>query len=170
MARSAFLEDTRSRDDIKHELDTLEIQLFRMQENIQKIARNAEVIGIDQTNHNEWVVIYAYRDENMCQLMLHNCSKPYKGDWQTAIQAEYKDNQSLHISDIKGMQNKGYGSVLMNHLKEEARKDNIPCITGDIAKRDFDHVERLKHFYSKHYFDVTIDHQTQSGEIVWNDV
>ncbi len=168
MVQHAFLEDTRSKDDIKQELDTLEIQLFRMRENIRKIAQNAEVIGIDQTNQDEWVVVYVYRDANMCQLMLHNCSKPYKGDWQTAIQAEYKAGQRLHIADIKGMQNKGYGSVLMKHLKEEARKDNIPFITGDIVKRDFDHVERLKHFYHKHSFEVNIDHQAQCGDIVWN--
>ncbi|TRM11297.1 hypothetical protein FH966_06005 [Lentibacillus cibarius] len=168
MVQHAFLEDTRSKDDIKQELDTLEIQLYRMQENIRKIARNAEVIGIDQTNQDEWVIVYAYRDANLCQLMLHNCSKPYKGDWQTAIQAEYKDGQRLHIADIKGVQNKGYGSVLIKHLKEEVRKDNIPLITGDIVKRDFDHVERLKHFYNKHSFDVNIDHQAQCGDIVWN--
>ncbi|HLS09063.1 hypothetical protein [Lentibacillus sp.] len=171
MVQSAFLEtnDHRSKEDIKYDLDTLEIQLFRMQENIKKIARDADIIGIDQTTNNEWVVIYAYKNGDSCQLMLHNCTKPYRGDWHSAIQAEYKENQYLHIADIKGEENKGYGSVLMKHLKEEARKDNRPCITGDIVKRDFDHVERLKHFYSKHDFDVTIDHETQSGKIMWVD-
>ncbi|MFD1361171.1 hypothetical protein [Lentibacillus salinarum] len=170
MAQIAFLEDTRSKDEIKNELDTLEIQLFRMQDNIKRIAGNAQVIGIDQTCHNEWVIVYAHKNGHTCQIMLHNCSRPYRGDWHSAIQAEYKGHQKLHIADIKGEENKGYGSVLMKHLKDEARKDNVPCITGHIVKRDFDHVERLKHFYSKHYFDVKIDHETQCGAISWNDV
>ncbi|SFB05403.1 hypothetical protein SAMN04488072_10687 [Lentibacillus halodurans] len=169
MVQSAFLEDSRSKDEIRDKLDTLEIQLFRMQENMKNIARDADIVGIDQTDHEEWVIIYEHKDAKTCQIMLHNCSKPYRGKWHSAIQAAYKGHQNLHIADIKGEENKGYGSVLMKHLKEEARKDNVPFITGDIVKRDFDHVKRLKHFYSKHYFDVTIDHEAQCGEIVWHD-
>ncbi|MFD2760032.1 hypothetical protein [Lentibacillus juripiscarius] len=170
ISQSVFLEkeEAKSKDELKTELDTLELQLFRMQDNMKKIARNAEIIGIDQTRHDEWVIIYAYRDEEMCQIMLHNCSRPYRGDWHSTIEAEYKDNQNLHIAAIKGEENKGYGSVLMKHLKEVAHEDNVQNITGDIVQRDFDHVERLEHFYSKHYFDVKIDHQAQCGEIIWN--
>lgn len=171
MTNSLFLEkeEVKTKDELKKELDTLEIQLFRMQENIQKIAKDAEVMSIDQTNDNDWVVIYADKKEETCQLMLHNSKRPYRGNWNSAIQAEYKDNQNLHIADIKGEENKGYGSLLMKHLKEVAREDNIQYITGDIVERDFDHVERLKHFYYKHNFDVKIDHQEQYGEIIWND-
>lgn len=74
----------------------------------------------------------------------------------------------FHITDIKGEENKGYGSVLMNHLKELAYDENKHYITGDIVKRDFDHVERLKHFYAKHYFDVSINHKEENGKIVWS--
>ncbi|WP_245799124.1 hypothetical protein [Virgibacillus siamensis] len=168
---SIFLEqeETRSKDELKQELDSLEIQLFRMQENIKEIAKHADVISIDQTKENDWVVIYAWKEEATCQLMLHNCERPYRGKWNSAIEAEYKDGGNLHIADIKGEENRGYGTILMKHLKDVAREDNVQYITGDIVKRDFDHVDRLKHFYSKHYFDVKIDHQEQCGEIIWND-
>ncbi|MFC4559872.1 hypothetical protein ACFO3D_16945 [Virgibacillus kekensis] len=170
MSQSVFLmeEENKTKDELKQELDSLEIQLFRMQDNIKKIARQAEIVSIDQTRHDEWVVIYADKTSENFQLMLHSSVKPFRGDWNSAIQAEFKD-QNLHIADIKGEENKGYGSILMKHLKEAAREENIQYITGDIVKRDFDHVERLKHFYSKHDFDVKIDHHNQQGEIVWND-
>ncbi|MFC3041647.1 hypothetical protein ACFOGI_15490 [Virgibacillus xinjiangensis] len=169
MVYTAFLEEEKSKDELQEKLDTLEIQLFRMQNNIKEIAKRSEIISIDQTNDEHWMVIFADKDSTTFQLMLHDCRKPFRGNWDSAIQAEYRDERTLHIADIKGEENKGYGSVLMKHLKEMAREENYQYITGDIVKRDFDHVERLKHFYSKHYFDVKIDHQTQQGEIIWND-
>ncbi|MUK89824.1 hypothetical protein GMD78_15755 [Ornithinibacillus sp. L9] len=167
--KSAFLEKEKNKEELKQELDSLEIQLFRMQNNIREIAKNSEVISIDQTKEDNWVIIYADKEEETCQLMLHNCETPYRGKWNSAIQAEYKDDNTIHIADIKGEENKGYGSILMKHLKELARDENVQFITGDIVKRDFDHVERLEYFYEKHYFDVKIDHEEQCGEIVWND-
>ncbi|MFD2044273.1 hypothetical protein ACFSTA_10300 [Ornithinibacillus salinisoli] len=169
MIGSAFLENDKNKEQLKEELDSLEIQLFRMQNNIKEIAKNAEVISIDQTKEDNWVVIYADRDEENCQLMLHSCDSPYRGKWHSAIQTEYKDDNTIHIADIKGEENKGYGSILMKHLKDLARDENVQYITGDIVERDFDHVDRLTYFYEKHYFDVKIDHEEQCGEIVWND-
>ncbi|MEC5424598.1 hypothetical protein QGM71_13940 [Virgibacillus sp. C22-A2] len=169
MVYSAFLETTKGKSELKEELDTLEIQLFRLQNNIKEIAKKSEVISIDQAGDDQWVVIYANKDSATCQIMLHECTKPFRGDWDSAIQAEYKNDHTIHIADIKGKENKGYGSVLMKHLKEIAREENVQYITGDIVERDFDHVNRLKHFYSKHNFDVKVDHQEQCGEIIWNE-
>ncbi|MEH7664736.1 hypothetical protein V7193_18105, partial [Bacillus velezensis] len=69
-----------------------------------------------------------------------------------------------------GPPNHGYGSICMKFLKHIAREQNIPKVTGDIAKRDWDHVDRLVHFYEKHHFDVWIDNDTQSGGIKWVDL
>lgn len=55
----------------------------------------------------------------------------------------------------------------MNYLKEVAKEQNIRYITGDIAKRDWDHIDTLVHFYKKHDFHIDIDKETKSGEIVW---
>ncbi|MFZ3577562.1 hypothetical protein [Virgibacillus sp. DJP39] len=169
MINTAFLEENKSKHDIKKELDSLEIQLFRMRQNIKEIAKRWEIISIDQTDADNWVVIFVDKADDNCQLMLHDCHTAFRGNWNAAIQAEYKDSNTIHIADIKGEQNKGYGSILMNHLKELAHEENIQYITGDIVERDFDHVNRLKHFYNKHRFEVKIDHQDQSGEIIWNE-
>ncbi|GAB3046040.1 hypothetical protein [Virgibacillus ainsalahensis] len=168
MVYSAFLEKEKNKDELKQELDTLEIQLFRMQNNIKEIAKRSEIISIDQARDANWVVIFADRGKETFQIMLHDCAKPYRGAWDSAIQAQYKDQHTIHIADIKGKENKGYGSVLMKHLKEVAREENVQYITGDIAKRDYNHVNRLNYFYCKHDFKVSIDHDEQCGEIVWN--
>ncbi|WP_156290290.1 hypothetical protein [Oceanobacillus salinisoli] len=169
MVYSAFLEREKSKSELKEELDTLEIQLFRMQNNIKEVAKDSEIISIDQAKDDNWVVIYADREKDLFQLMLHDCTKPFRGKWDSAIQAEYKDAHTLHIADIKGENNQGYGSVLMKHLKDVARDENIQYITGDIAERDADHFERLEYFYKKHYFDVKINYKEKCGEIIWND-
>lgn len=169
MVYSAFLENDKDIAEIKEELDTLEMQLARMQNNMKQIAKKSEVISIDRAKDGQLVVIYADKKEDIFQLMLHDCNASYLGKWHGAIQAEFKGKDTLHIADIKGEQNKGYGSVLIKHLKEVVRDENVQYITGDIVKRDFDHVNRLKHFYGKHDFDVKINHEEQWGEIVWND-
>jgi diamine N-acetyltransferase len=169
LTKSAFLQEVKSKDELKEELDELEIQLFRMQNNIKEIAKKSEVISIDQTPNEEWVVVYADRDKDTWQLMLHSCKRTYQGNWHSALQAEVKDDSTIHIAAIKGEENKGYGSVLMNHLKEIAKEENVQYITGDLVQRDYGHVDRLQYFYEKHNFDVTVDHTEKCGEIIWND-
>ncbi|WP_207667427.1 hypothetical protein [Clostridium sp. 1xD42-85] len=168
MQRTAFIENEKNKQELQEELNALEIQVLRMQENVKEIAKKAYIVSIDQTKEANWVIVYANRKANTFQLMLHECTKPFRGNWDSAIEAEYKSETTIHISDIKGEQNKGFGSVLMKHLKEIAHQENKHYITGDIVKRDFDHVERLKHFYTKHYFEISMDHNEQSGKIVWS--
>lgn len=149
--------------------EELQFQLFRMQDNLKEIAKRWKVVGIDQTKEDKWVVVYAQNDGDSCKVMLNDCETAYRGKWDFSIHATYSDDHAIHIGDIKGPANKGYGSICMNYLKEIAKDQNIPTITGDIAKRDWDHVDRLVHFYEKHDFKVNIDYEEQAGEIEWND-
>jgi GNAT superfamily N-acetyltransferase len=155
--------------ELKKDLEDLEFQLFRMQDNLKEIAKKGQVIGIDQSKEDKWVIVYAVDDGNSCKVMLNDCETAYKGVWDFSIHAVYSDDNTIHIGDIKGPANKGYGSICMNYLKDIAREQNIQFIKGDIAERDWDHLDRLIHFYEKHHFRVSIDHETKSGEIKWND-
>ncbi len=155
--------------EVRKDLVELEFQLFRMQENIKEISKKNQIIGIDQTKDDKWVIVSAEDNGNQCKIMINDCENPYRGKWDFSIHAVYTDEDNIHIDDIRGPANKGYGSICMNYLKEIAREQNIPYITGDIAKRDWDHVDRLVHFYEKHDFSVDIDHKERSGEIVWSE-
>jgi diamine N-acetyltransferase len=167
--KSAFIaeRETKSEDELKEEIEDLEFQMLRMQDNLKEIAKKWQVIGVEQTPDNNWVIIYAADDGETCKIMLSDCESAFLGKWDFAIQASYADDNTIHIGDIKGPENKGYGSILMNYLKELAKNQNIHTITGDIAKRDWDHKDRLVHFYKKHNFKVNIDKETKSGEIQW---
>jgi ribosomal protein S18 acetylase RimI-like enzyme len=71
----------------------------------------------------------------------------------------------IHLTDIKifgNNQNKGYGSILIDKLKEIAIQKGIKKITGEISTVDFDHIDRLIHFYKKNDFIVD-----DSGSIEW---
>jgi GNAT superfamily N-acetyltransferase len=166
-----LVDDNEPKDplELRNNLVELEFQLFRMQENIKEISKKNQVIGIDQTKEDKWVIVSAEDDGHRCKIMVNDCETAYNGNWDFSIQAVYADSDKIHIGDIKGPANKGYGSICMNYLKDIAREQNIPYITGDIAKRDWDHVDRLIHFYEKHDFDVDIDHKDKSGDIIWSD-
>ncbi|MFT4413036.1 hypothetical protein ACLM5H_04155 [Fredinandcohnia humi] len=159
----------KSPSEVKQDLEDLQFQMFRMQENLKEISKKHQVIGIDQSKEDRWVIVSAIDDGNLCQIMVNDCDTAYRGNWDFSLQAQYKDDNAIHIGDIKGPVNQGYGSICISHLKDIAREQNIPVITGDIAKRDWDHVDRLVYFYEKHNFDVELDPKTKSGEIIWKD-
>ncbi len=154
-------------DVLKEELEDLEFQVFRMQDNLKEIAKKSKVLGVDHTKDEKLVIVYTPEDDKSCKIMLCDCETSYKGQWDFSIQASYTDKKTIHIGDIRGPANKGYGSICMDYLKELAIEQNIPKITGDIAERDWDHVERLIHFYKKNNFYVDINPGEKSGVIKW---
>ncbi len=168
--KSAFIDviATKNNGELTEEIKELEFQLFRMQDNLKEIARKWQILGIEQTKENRWVIIYTSFENESCKIMLNDCQTAYRGKWDFTIQASFSNENTIHIGDIKGPENKGYGSICMNYLKELAIDQNIQFITGDIVKRDWDHKNRLIHFYKKHQFAVNIDKETKSGDIKWS--
>lgn len=158
---------SKNSDVLKEELEDLEFQVFRMQDNLKEIAKKSKVLGVDQANNEKLVIVYTPEDDQSCKIMLCDCETSYKGSWDFSIQATYADESTIHIGDIKGPANKGYGTICMDYLKELAIEQNIPKITGDIAERDWDHVDRLVHFYEKNDFYVKVNDKDKSGEIIW---
>jgi hypothetical protein len=159
-------EELKEPEELQQDIDELEFQLFRMQENMKRIAKRWQVIGIEQTKEEKWVIVYILDDGSQCKIMLNDCETAYDGIWDFSIQATYADDHTIHIGDIKGEENKGYGSICMKYLKNHAVDQNVQYITGDIAKRDWDHLDRLIHFYEKHNFDVRVKHEDCGGSIV----
>jgi ribosomal protein S18 acetylase RimI-like enzyme len=77
----------------------------------------------------------------------------------------------LTVSEVLTI-NKGLGSMLLNALIDIAKKRNINRITGEIARVDIGHIERLIHFYEKHNFEVILcsnpADRYKIGDLVWN--
>jgi GNAT superfamily N-acetyltransferase len=163
-------EEKKAPEELEQNLEELEFQVFRMQENMKEIAKKWQIIGIEQTKEEKWVIVSIVDDGHACKIMLNDCDSAYRGHWDFSIQAKYETQSTIHIGDIKGEENKGYGSICMDYLKEHAIDQNVQYIKGDLAKRDFDHLDRLIHFYEKHNFDIEVDYEDQSGEILWKSV
>ncbi|WP_078553703.1 hypothetical protein [Bacillus alkalicellulosilyticus] len=152
----------------KMDQESLEFQMFRMREKIKDIALKWNVVGIEQTTQNKWVIVYTMEDEKMCKIMLTDCEKPFSGIWDYCMDIEYQDPSTILIKDIKGEENQGYGSICMKQVKHIAQNRNAQFIIGDIVERDWDHLDRLIHFYKKHDFFVDINHEQKSGQVLWN--
>jgi len=81
----------------------------------------------------------------------------------------YKEEAKIKIGDIKisGQNiNCGYGSIMMKELLKIADRQKVRQITGWISGVDWNHIERLQHFYEKHGFKVILDLEKKSGDIV----
>lgn len=161
------LESEKTQEERQDELENMEFQVFRMRENMKEISKKYEIVGIDQTKQDHWVIVFKDVDDEQAQLMVNDCEGPFKGHWDSCMQLEFKDERTVHINDIKGPEDQGYGSILMNHLKDLVKEFNYQYITGDLVERDWDHLNRLTHFYEKHNFDVEVDYDHQKGEIIW---
>lgn len=160
-------EEQKDAETLEQDLADLEFQVFRMQENMKEIAKRWQVIGIEQTKEEKWVIVSIFDDGHVCKIMLNQCETAYQGVWDFSIQAKYEES-TIFIGDIKGEENQGYGSICMKYLKEHAKDQNVQFIKGNLAKRDWGHLDRLIHFYDKHDFKIEIDHANQSGEIRCN--
>ena len=92
------------------------------------------------------------------------------------LKAFFKNNfTTISLEDIEmadSFINQGLGSMLLNALLDIAKKRNISRITGEIARVDIGHIERLVHFYEKYNFEVILCSDPTDGykigELVWN--
>lgn len=80
------------------------------------------------------------------------------------------ESKHMRIADIKiegNRVNRGYGSIMMEGLMKLVHEMQIRFITGWISAVDWDHIDRLEHFYRKHGFDCQLDHENKYGTITW---
>jgi len=67
-----------------------------------------------------------------------------------------KESKSIKICNIHSeKKNKGYGSLMMRKLIEFAEQKDLMYIDGWLSRVDYDHKERLLHFYQKFGFEIT---------------
>lgn len=65
--------------------------------------------------------------------------------------------------------NEGIGTELLNYVDEIARAQGLSFIKGYLSNRDFDHTDRLLHFYQKNGFSIAtgaIPGSNMEGQIV----
>ena len=68
----------------------------------------------------------------------------------------HKESKSIKICDILSeKENSGYGSLMMQKLIEFANQNDFMYIDGWLSRYDYDHKERLLHFYQKFGFNIT---------------
>lgn len=83
--------------------------------------------------------------------------------------AFYEESKSIDIIDNHALiyDNKGNGSIGLKALTQLAIKKNYKTISGEISFPDWDHVDKLKHFYEKQNFKVTLNYEEKEGYIRW---
>lgn len=72
--------------------------------------------------------------------------------------------RAINIGDIQyKLVNQGIGSELINYLEEIADGEKVTYLTGWISPVDFDHKERLLHFYQKNGFEIRAREDEMGG-------
>lgn len=81
-----------------------------------------------------------------------------------------EEDKAIKIEDIQCSEenaNKGYGSIAMEELFKYVHRFRYNRVYGRISSTDWDHVDRLEHFYNKFQLEVTLNHVSHTGKIVW---
>lgn len=82
----------------------------------------------------------------------------------TYVFNDSEGQRSINIGDIQHKPvNQGIGSELIKYLEETAKAENITYLTGWVSPVDFDHKERLLHFYQKNGFEIKVKEDEMGG-------
>ncbi|WP_205128517.1 hypothetical protein, partial [Salmonella enterica] len=63
----------KNRQELEEELNDLEFQIYRMQENMKDLSKDAKVLGIDQSKHDEWMIVSSIDDGQTCKDRKASC-------------------------------------------------------------------------------------------------
>lgn len=141
-------------------------------QHIKKIEQDGgKILAIKQAKNQELVLIYRTTQliDTDPDIYAYVFPKDTDTKLHLAVYVFYEvEKKEFFIADIHihfKDYNKGYGSLLMEQLLNIAKKENIKVITGNISSIDWNHFERIRHFYQKYGFSVELDYKKRSGKI-----
>ena len=146
--------------ELQHSQATLE-SLFHL------ISDGYQILSIEKRGSDFYCTyllpFYPQRQDNTRAIYL--CKLPYQAssDWIAVIYLSFRPCCSVRITDIQVRRiNQGFGSMLMRDSIAFLRSAGFRTVTGTICPTDFDHEDRLRHFYSKFGFDIRDTGNTRS--------
>lgn len=155
-------------DEVKFKIKRLESDL----EYMRKCANHAiemqksglfTVIGVDHTKYGETMIIYHLSGNDLSFYLGDADTWMSTHDVAVLLEHDSKENK-LHIDDIQmntSIISRGYGSLVMKHLKMIADKNEVVTMVGRLYYDDHEHRNRQVEFYSKNGFKIKGD------SIIW---
>ena len=142
---------------------------------IRSLLLKYELIAIDNSKSGEELLIVqfdhgweGYREYATHKLELKMFDLKYSRDLLTMDICVLPYAEKISIVDFRsGYEDRGHGSAAMRSLFTIAQRLGINRISGKISRRDWGHVNKLKYFYEKHGFDVTLNYEKKEGGIEW---
>lgn len=114
------------------------------------------ILGISQGDSGTVATVIKDADNGWKEVRLYRL--PYAKYARPICNMDIKCNsvcRSVHIVDwYCENENMGYGSILMKNLINYLKTADYSVLTGSICPRDFDHEDKLRHFYTKFGFQI----------------
>lgn len=132
-----------------------------------ELGAGVRLLGFTTSNQNKKVYGDNYYDHIVFQPNMHSedirIVDVYGNrvlDMFVTVRSQAMLVDDIQITDIC----QGFGTVALECLVGVAEKKGIKKIHGVLSETDFDHIERLTHFYQKNGFEVKI--KGKSGTVV----
>ncbi|SDH76980.1 Acetyltransferase (GNAT) family protein, partial [Aneurinibacillus thermoaerophilus] len=134
---------------------------FELQARLKEIQEEGhQLLEIERNNVGEIVIIYRQYfydgdDDDLINIEAIVITKDgVRVPYPIMHVIRREKDRSLYIADIKVLGesiNKGYGSLMMKHLLDIAKKDKerVMFVTGNMSSEGDEHRQRQIHFYKK---------------------
>lgn len=137
-------------------------------ERIQFLINN-NMLGVNELQiekTDKGVLTLVKIKHNPIEILIYNVDVDNVYEKHTLLVYTSSFGESLRIKDIQGGNSFGHGSLAMKHLFKLAKEKGFKSITGDLSYTDFEHKDRLFHFYEKHGFEIKLfDNRNYFGSI-----
>jgi ribosomal protein S18 acetylase RimI-like enzyme len=127
---------------------------------IQLQQKGHTLIKIEQARNGNYLILYTpkYHQHNIYAKLVKPDGTISNDHLDLKMFISYDNHKHsyriLNIHIYNDNMNQGYGSILMAHLIETARKNYIIHIEGLMNPASGEYDQRLRHFYRKHGFSI----------------
>lgn len=154
-------------DSLKTELRKLQEEQQALREQIQAIndilsitENGYQLLGVAQPGSEVVATFIARFVPGNRERTVFLCKLPITGlaefDFIRDMRIRLKGTEAVFLVDWGSkIQDRGYGSIMMKHLICYLQSAGFERLTGSISHVDFDHLEKLIHFYTKFGFQIT---------------
>lgn len=148
--RDAIIRERNGLERCRNSLDSL----------CQLASEGYRILGIEQLHTIYYVVLMtpvgSSQQDTGRMIYLYRLPFSHRQDYICKMGLHFTATCSAYISDwASHVPNMGYGSMLMKHLISFLRSSGFRTLTGSISPVDYDHEEKLRHFYTKFGFKIT---------------
>lgn len=155
-------------NNLKKEIKDNDEKIKRIQFLLNKKARDGSYSLLEYTEKGILSLTFIKKDISEINIEIFSIDDEYYSRNRAIFLWAKKVNLKesiMSLESIEGGRSKGHGNIAMKHFLNycKEQEQDIKTIQGEIGTADYGHIDRLKSFYGKFGFEVTVNDEKKNG-------